>query len=145
MWIYTSGTDGLPGIVLYEYQPGRGGIYPKGFLYGFKGMLQCDGYQGYNAVEDVLLACCMAHCRRKFFEALPAAKKKTLKLLDINSAEAIREPVIPQSDLDQYIPAEIGVAYCNKLFYLEREFKELSPEERKTKRIEQEVPVWNSF
>lgn len=145
MWIYTSGTDGLPGIVLYEYQPGRGGIYPKGFLSGFKGMLQCDGYQGYNAVEDVLLACCMAHCRRKFFEALPAAKKKTLKLLDINSAEAIREPVIPQSDLDQYIPAEIGVAYCNKLFYLEREFKELSPEERKTKRIEQEVPVWNSF
>lgn len=145
MWIYTSGTDGLPGIVLYEYQPGRGGIYPKGFLTGFKGLLQCDGYQGYNAVEDVLLACCMAHCRRKFFEALPVAKKKTLKLLDINSAEAIREPVIPQSDPEQYIPAEIGVAYCNKLFYLEREFKDLSPEERKTKRIEQEVPVWDNF
>lgn len=28
MWIYTSGTDGLPKIVLYEYQPGRGGIHP---------------------------------------------------------------------------------------------------------------------
>lgn len=145
MWIYTSGTDGLPGIVLYEYQPGRSGIYPQKFLSGFHGLLQCDGYQGYNKVEDVLLICCMAHCRRKFFEALPAEKKKTLKLLDINSPEAMKEPVIPQDDLDKYIPAEIGVAYCNKLFYLEREFKDLSPDERKAKRIEQEVPVWDNF
>lgn len=145
MWIYTSGTDGLPGIVMYEYQPGRGGIYPQTFLSGFHGLLQCDGYQGYNKVEDVLIACCLAHSRRKFFEALPAEKKKTLKLLDINSPVAIKEPDIPQKDLEKYIPAEIGVAYCNKLFYLEREFKELSPEERKTKRLEQEVPIWDNF
>lgn len=145
MWIYTSGTDGLPGIVMYEYQPGRGGIYPQEFLAGFHGLLQCDGYQGYNKVQDVLLVCCMAHCRRKFFEALPAERKKTLKLLDINSPEALKEPIIPQTDLDKYIPAEIGVAYCNKLFYLEREFKNLSPDERKAKRLEQEVPIWDSF
>ena len=145
MWIYTTGTDGLPGIVMYEYQPGRGGVHPQQFLKGFHGLLQCDGYQGYNKVEDVLLACCMAHCRRKFFEALPAERKKTIKLLDINSPEAIKEPEIPQNDLDKYIPAEIGVAYCNKLFYLEREFKELSFEERKAKRLEQEVPVWDNF
>ena len=145
MWIYTSGSDGLPKIVLYEYQPGRGGIYPQQFLKGFQGMLQCDGYQGYNKVEDVLLACCMAHCRRKFFEALPAERKKSIKLLDINSPEAINEPEIPQKDLEKYIPAEIGVAYCNKLFYLEREFKELSFEERKKKRLEQEVPIWENF
>ncbi|MFI3238962.1 MAG: IS66 family transposase [Lachnospiraceae bacterium] len=145
MWIYTSGSDGLPGIVMYEYQPGRGGIYPQEFLAGFQGLLQCDGYQGYNKVDEVLLACCMAHCRRKFFEALPAEKKKTMKLLDINSPEAIKEPIIPMADLDKYIPAEIGVAYCNKLFYLEREFKNLSPEERKARRHEQEVPIWENF
>ena len=145
MWLYTSGSDDLPKIVLYEYQPGRGGIYPQQFLKGFKGLLQCDGYQGYNKVEDVLLACCMAHCRRKFFEALPAERKKTMKLLDINSPEAIKEPEIPQKDLEKYIPAEIGVAYCNKLFYLEREFKDLSFEERKAKRLEQEVPIWDHF
>ena len=108
-------------------------------------MLQCDGYQGYNSVEDVLLVCCMAHCRRKFFEALPAERKKKMKLLDINSSEAIKEPEIPQEDLEKYIPAEIGVAYCNKLFYLEREFKDLSFEERKSKRLEQEVPIWDNF
>ena len=145
MWIYSSGSDGLPGIVLYEYQPGRGGNYPKAFLNGFQGMLQCDGYQGYNKVDDVLLICCSAHARRKFYEALPTEKKKTIKLLDINSSEAIKEPEIPQTDLEQYIPAEIGVAYFNKLFYLERKFKDLTPEERQQKRIEQEVPIWNNF
>ena len=144
-WIYTSGSDGLPGIVLYEYQPGRKGVYPKQFLEGFHGKLQCDGYQGYNQVADVLLLCCSAHARRKFYEALPAEKKKTIKLLDINSEEAIREPEIPQEDLEKYIPAEIGVAYFNKLFYLERKFKDLEPEERKNKRTEQEVPVWENF
>ena len=108
-------------------------------------MLQCDGYQGYNKVAEVLLLCCSAHARRKFYEALPAEKKKTMKLLDINSPQAIKEPEIPKEDLDKYIPAEIGVAYFNKLFYLEREFKDLSPEERKTKRREQEVPVWENF
>ena len=145
MWIYTSGSDGLPGIVMYEYQPGRSGIYPQEFLAGFQGLLQCDGYQGYNKVADVLLACCMAHCRRKFFEALPTEKKKTMKLLDINSPEAMKEPIIPTEDLEKYIPAEIGVAYCNKLFYLEREFKSLPPEERKARRLEQETPIWDNF
>ena len=145
MWIYASGTDGLPKIVMYEYQSGRGGIHPQEFLEGFHGLLQCDGYQGYNKVIDVLLCCCMAHCRRKFFEALPAEKKKTMKLLDINSEAAIKEPEIPESDLDKYIPAEIGVAYCNKLFYLEREFKDLPPQERKAKRLELEVTIWDNF
>ena len=145
MWIYSSGSDGLPGIVLYEYQPGRSGIYPQEFLNGFHGMLQCDGYQGYNKVNETLLICCSSHARRKFYEALPAEKKKTMKLLDINSPEAIREPEIPQTDLDNYIPAEIGVAYFNKLFYLERKFKDLAPEERQKKRMEQEVPVWENF
>ena len=145
MWIHTSASDGLPGIVLYEYQPGRSGSYPRQFLEGFQGMLQCDGYQGYAKVAEVLLLCCSAHARRKFYEALPVEKKKTIKLLDINSAQAIKEPEIPQKDLDKYIPAEIGVAYFNKLFYLEREFKDLSPEDRQAKHMEQEVPIWDNF
>lgn len=134
LWIYRSGSDGLPVIVLYHYQPGRSGDYLKQFLEGFHGLLQCNGYQGYNKVEDVLLICCMAHCRRKFYEALPAERKKTIKLLDIHSEESLKEPQIPQKDLENYLPAEIGVAYCNKLFYLERTLKGLRAEERKAKR-----------
>ena len=65
--------------------------------------------------------------------------------MNINSPQAIKEPEIPEEDLDKYIPAEIGVVYFNKLFYLEREFKDLSPKERQTKRREQELPVWKNF
>ena len=66
MWIYLSGTDGKPPIILYDYRPGRSGDYPIEFLHGFTGMLQCDGYSAYGRIEDVVLVCCLAHCRRKF-------------------------------------------------------------------------------
>lgn len=146
MWIYLTGSDGLPPIVLYDYQPGRGGKYPRAFLEGFNGMLQCDGYQGYNKVEDVMLVCCLAHCRRKFYEAVPAGRRKKQKLLDINSEEAIKEPVLPEGEgIPEMIPAEIGLAYCNKLFFIERGLKKLPAEERKTKRMELETPVWEAF
>ena len=54
-WIYLSGTDGLPGIVLYDYRPGRSGENPIGFLSGFSGMLHCDGCSAYGRIEDVIL------------------------------------------------------------------------------------------
>lgn len=92
MWIYLSGSDGLPGIVLYDYRPGRGGENPIEFLSGFKGLLHCDGYSAYGRIEDVVLVCCLAHCRRKFYEAVPSGRRKKLKLLDINSEEELKEP-----------------------------------------------------
>ena len=37
MWIYLSGTDGLPPIILYDYRPGRSGDHPIEFLSGLPG------------------------------------------------------------------------------------------------------------
>ena len=147
MWIYLTGNDGLPPIILYDYQPGRAGNYAKNFLEGFSGLLECDGYTGYNSVENVILVCCLAHCRRYFFEAVPAARRKKIKLLDINSPEEIPEDAADpeKAKEDKKIPAEIGLCYCNKLFRIERTLKAMSPEERKNKRLELEVPVWDSF
>src|ERR1700761_1964603 len=63
-----------PGVV-YVYAPGRAGEYTRQALRGFKGVLQVDGYIGYNALtdgrrkEDPLdLALCWAHWRRDFFD-----------------------------------------------------------------------------
>ena len=63
-----------PGVV-YVYAPGRAGEYARQALRGFKGVLQVDGYTGYNALtdgrrkEDPLdLALCWAHWRRDFFD-----------------------------------------------------------------------------
>ena len=146
MWLYTTGNDGLIPIVLYDYQPSRKGSCVQNFLEGFHGLVQCDGYQGYNKMEDVILVCCLAHARRKFFEAVPAAMRKRLKLLDINSDVVIEDINLPdEEEAKQLLPAEIGLLYCNKLFYLERTLKDLDPEERKQQRTVLEQPVWDQF
>lgn len=95
MWIFLAGSDGLAPIVLYDYQPSRRDACARDFLEGFHGLLQCDGNQGYNKVEDVALVCCLAHCRREFYEAVPAQRRKNIKLLDILSEETIPEPILP--------------------------------------------------
>lgn len=66
----------------------------------------------------MILVCCLAHCRRKFYEALPKERQKKIKLLDILSEKAIPEPVLPkEGEITQWIPAEVGLAYCNRLFF----------------------------
>lgn len=147
MWIFLTGNDGLPSIIMYEYQPGRNGAYAKDYLEGFSGLLECDGYTGYNSVENVILVCCLAHCRRYFFEAVPAAHRRKMKLLDIHSPEEIPEETAdPERAKDSSRPpAEIGLSYCNKLFRIERTLKDLSAQERKEKRVELDVPIWSSF
>ncbi len=70
--------------------PAEAGENPIEFLSGFKGLLHCDGYSAYGRIEDVVLVCCLAHCRRKFYEAVPTGRRKKLKLLDINSEEELK-------------------------------------------------------
>ncbi|MCU8094341.1 IS66 family transposase [Shewanella sp. SM20] len=79
MWLYVTGTDtpnnqGIPNIVLYDYQPSRAGQCAVDFLDGFSGYLQVDGYAGY-AKTDAELVGCWAHARRKFTEAEIAQPK----------------------------------------------------------------------
>lgn len=145
VWVYLSGTDGKPSIVLYDYQPGRGSNYPIEYLSGYTGMIHCDGYSAYGMIQDVILVCCLAHCRRKFYEAVPKERRKRLKLLDINSEQELPEPKGGTALDSTLLPAEKGVAFCNRLFYLERRYKNLSSEDRKAKRLEQEAPIWEEF
>ena len=145
MWVYLSGTDGLPSIVLYDYRTGRSGDHPIDFLNGFTGMLQCDGYAAYGRIEDVVLVCCLAHCRRKFFEAIPAASRKKQKLLDINSEQTPEKPNDKTASNEKLTPAEKGVEFCNRLFYEERLYKELPADERKKMRLETQPQIWDEF
>ncbi len=144
-WIYLSGTDGKAPVVLYDYRPGRSGDYAMEFLNGFQGLLHCDGYSAYGRLEDVVLCCCLAHSRRKFFDAVPKERQKKLKLLDINSEQEIPNPDSSFSEKQKLLPAEQGVFFCNRLFYQERLCRDLPAEERKQKRLEKEVPIWNEF
>jgi transposase len=68
-WVYHNSVSDL---VLFDYQPGRGRDGPQTILKDFKGHLQTDGYAVYDIFEerrDVTLLHCMAHARRKFYEA----------------------------------------------------------------------------
>ena len=84
MWVYRTGrmyTDRQ--IVLYEYQKTRNASHPREFLKDFSGICVTDGYQVYHTVEkereDLRIAGCWSHARRRFDEAvkaLPKAKQK---------------------------------------------------------------------
>ncbi len=59
---------GAPPGVAFTYAPGRGGIHAERILQGFSGILQVDGYAGYNRLiapervgPDIQLAYCWAH------------------------------------------------------------------------------------
>jgi len=68
------GGDDPPGVA-FTYAPGRGGSHAERILEGFGGVLQVDGYAGYNrlialdrAGPEIRLAYCWAHARRKLVE-----------------------------------------------------------------------------
>jgi hypothetical protein len=58
----------LPPAVAYVYSDNRQGVHPRSHLADFTGLLQVDGYTGFNRVGSVELAFCWVHARRKFFE-----------------------------------------------------------------------------
>ena len=64
-----------PPAVVYSYAPGRGHVHANTLLGGYRGILQCDGYQAYKklagtrSVEPaVTLAFCWSHVRRGFYD-----------------------------------------------------------------------------
>jgi len=58
MWLFRSGEDGLPAIILYGYSPTRSGSHAKEFLKGYNGYLEIDSYQGYNNLPGIRRCSC---------------------------------------------------------------------------------------
>lgn len=62
--------------VYYHIDPSRGAKVPMEILPGYKGVVMTDGFISYQTLARsnpaLVLAHCMAHCRRKYVEALPA-------------------------------------------------------------------------
>jgi len=75
LWVYArddrpwNGPD--PPAVVYLYSPDRRAERPTSHLSRFKGIVQVDGYPGFERLcttGDIQLAACWAHARRKFYE-----------------------------------------------------------------------------
>jgi transposase len=62
------------GVVIFDFQLSRGREGPRRFLGNFEGILQTDGYSGYDRVGGgkLIHAGCWAHARRYFFQAVEA-------------------------------------------------------------------------
>jgi transposase len=118
-WVYHNSIDGL---VWFDYREGRGREGPVEILKDFKGYLQTDGYAVYDFFkekEGISVLHCMAHARRKFFEAR-----------DNNKATA------------EYALEQIGLLYAIERKAREQQFK---PEQLLKLRQREAVPVLESL
>ena len=109
------GTD--PPAVFYEFTPDRKGLHPQARLREFRGILQADGYAGFNALYAsgrVLEAACWSHARRKFHDEVVA-----------HASPIAREA------LERIAP----------LFAIEAELNGKTPEERLAGRLERSAPI----
>jgi hypothetical protein len=73
-WVYY---DPLQKLVLYDYDRRHGRDAAQKVLSDYQGYLQTDGakvYECYAKVPGITLVGCMAHARRKFFDAKAADK-----------------------------------------------------------------------
>jgi transposase len=77
--IAKKGTD--PPAVWFAYSPDRKGVDPHTHLKDFRGVLQADGYAGFDrpfneadAQHPIKEAVCLAHARRKFYDIHQAAQ-----------------------------------------------------------------------
>ncbi len=116
------GGESPPGVA-FTYAPGRSGQYADDILEGFTGILQVDGYAGYNRLiapdrNTIKLAYCWAHARRKLFEI----------------AQTTTAPI-----------AQEGLAQIAALYKIEAEIRGLSSEARLAVRQQQSAPKIADF
>ena len=108
--------------ILFDYQPGRSSVAAGNILEGFKGYLQTDGYEVYNAYgkqPEVTHLNCWAHARREFERALDNDKAR----------------------------AETALLYIGELYKIERQAREqeMNADQRKKLRLDKSLPVITAF
>src|SRR5579863_8335135 len=84
-----------PAAVWFAYSPDRKGEHPAAHLKNYRGILQADGYAGFNRLYEsggIFEAACWAHVRRKFFDlhqghASPVAKEALERIAQLYGIE----------------------------------------------------------
>jgi transposase len=125
LWTYVrddrpAGSEAAP-AAWFAYSPDRKGEHPEAHLSGFRGVLQADGYAGFNRIYEkgaIQEAGCWAHVRRKFY--------------DLQQAHA--SPVAAEA-----------MARIGQLYGIESEIRERPPDERRKVRQARARPVLESL
>jgi transposase len=91
VWTFLSGN-----LIAYRFSASRSGKTPSEILAGTKGTLVVDMYTGYNHITTVggrERAACLAHARRKFFEAKDSAPEAEFALKAIRDVYLIEHEI----------------------------------------------------
>jgi transposase len=125
LWTYVRDNrpagDPAPPAVWFAYSPDRKGEHPQEHLREFHGVLQADGYAGFNRLYEaggVQESACWAHVRRKFY--------------DLDQAHA--SPV-----------ASEALARIGELYGIEEEIRGRPPDERREVRQARARPLLESI
>jgi len=62
-------------VIMFQYHPTRSGDVASQFLNGYQGIVQTDGYAGYNFLDiitGIIHVACWVHARRKFTDVVKA-------------------------------------------------------------------------
>lgn len=109
-------------VVYMHYANNRSAVVASTLFKDFSGYLQTDGYAGYNSVvrtEGITQLACWAHARRKF-------------------ADIIKSGV---SDIQSKAYAQEAITLIQKLYKIEKEIKENTPDKKYLIREEKSQPV----
>ena len=126
MWVYRSGSYEDHPFILYDYQKTRKSDHPREFLKDFHGICVTDGYQVYHTIADerpdLTIAGCMAHAKRKFADVVKTMGKASKGTF-----------------------AEKALGLIDTMYHFEKQYTDLSPEDRLQKRQERIAPLLDVF
>lgn len=130
MWVMRGGAPGKP-AVYFHYSPTRASSVAQELLKSYQGVVQTDGYAGYNFIDpssNMEHAGCWAHSRRKFMEILKIKSKYHKKKAKVGHADH-------------------AVNFIRQLYAIEHQANEeqLSVEQRGAIRQEKAKPLADEF
>lgn len=117
-WSYVG--DPANPYVVFEFTRDRRGMHPQEWFGTYAGFIQCDAFAGDDPIFRLGHATevgCWAHVRRKFFEARLMDPERALLMVD----------------------------WIRKLYAIETEARELSPDDRLAMRTERSIPILDAI
>ena len=140
-----------PPMVVYVYAADRKGERAQAHLGDFAGILQVDGYGGYAALakrrQQVRLAFCWAHVRRKFYELAETSPVATEVLCRIAQLYAIEDEVRGDTaDQRRQIRAERSRTLIDDLrHYLQAKNRQVSANSKLGEAIRYALTRWDGL
>lgn len=126
------GRGGAPDtpVVLLDYNVSKGSAVASSLLDQSKGYLVVDAAPSFNAIvgkNELKTVFCNDHSRRKFVEA------------------GRNGPKADKTKSTQEWVANKAIAFYKRLYKIEKQIKDLPPDQRYQRRLREAVPIWETF